>query len=1243
MQLFYFLDIKDEKNMRKMKTMDGNAAAAYISYAFTELAAIYPITPSSTMAELVDQWSAEGKKNIFGQPVKVVEMQSEAGAAGVVHGSLKTGALTTTYTASQGLLLMIPNMYKIAGELLPSVFHVASRALTTNALNIFGDQGDVMAARQTGFAMLSESSVQEVMDLAPVAHLASIEASVPFMNFFDGFRTSHEIQKVAVLDYEELAPLVNQEKLAEFRRRSMNPNHPSVSGMNQNPDIHFQQRETINPYYEKLPGIVQKYMTEINRLRGTNYDLVTYYGAEDAEEVIVTMGSVAQTIEQTVDYLQEQGRKVGFLNVHLYRPFPVETFLEKIPQSVKAIAVLDRTKEPGAGGEPLLLDVQSAMYETDIRPTIIGGRYGLGSKDVLPNQIVAVFDELMKERSAMKKRFTIGIDDDLTYTSLEVGKPLDLTNPKTYQAKFWGFGSDGTVGANKSAIKIIGNHTDKYAQGFFYYDSKKSGGLTVSHLRFGETPIRSTYLIEHSDFVACHTAAYLHTYDLVKGLKKGGTFLLNTIWNDEQLARFLPNQLKRYLAENEIQFNTINAVKLASEVGLGGRINTAMETAFFKLAQIMPFEQVLPILKEEALKSYGHKSMKVVEKNIQAIDKTVELLHQVPVPAEWRTLEVQPRKHSENVSDFVHEIVEPINRQEGNALSVATLAKNGMTDGRMPLGTAAVEKRGVALEVPEWISDRCTMCNECAFVCPHAAIRPFLADEEEMTEAPEGFIVRDLRGADGLKYRIQVSVKDCTGCGLCVEACPAKGKALVMRPYEEEKEQAMNWAFAMTLRQKENPAKPNTVLGSQFNKPLLEFSGACSGCGETPYVKLLTQMFGDRMLIANATGCSSIWGAAAGVTPYTTNEQGQGPAWSNSLLEDNAEFGYGMLLATQARRERLASKMTKAFSVASDSLRLLMEDWIAHLSESEGTQQRAAKLRAALLEEKTNQPLLEAIYDDQDLFVKPSQWMIGGDGWAYDIGYGGIDHVLASGADVNMLVLDNEVYSNTGGQTSKATPASAIAKFAASGKYASKKDLGMMAMTYENVYVAQIASGANQMQTIKAFEEAEKFPGPSIIIAYTPCITHGLAGGMSQTLKEAKDAVHSGYWSLYRYNPLLREKGKEPMTLDFKKPDFSLMKEFMRQQVRFASLESSQPDTAELLFNKTINDAKRRFYNYARLAGQEEKIRAKLEKQSEPEINTPENEKPRVKKERVVDPEAEARRAARRAERAAKRKQRGQD
>lgn len=1223
--------------MRKMKTMDGNAAAAYISYAFTELAAIYPITPSSTMAELVDQWSAEGKQNIFGQPVKIVEMQSEAGAAGVVHGSLKTGALTTTYTASQGLLLMIPNMYKIAGELLPSVFHVASRALTTNALNIFGDQGDVMAARQTGFAMLSESSVQEVMDLAPVAHLASIESSLPFMNFFDGFRTSHEIQKIEVLEYEELAPLINQEKLAEFRSRSMNPNHPSVSGTNQNPDIHFQQRETINPYYENVPKIVKKYMDEINKLRGTAYDLVTYYGAEDAEEIIVTMGSVAQTIEQTVDYLNKQGRKVGFLNIHLYRPFPIETFLEKMPKTVKSIAVLDRTKELGAGGEPLLLDVQSAMYEATIRPTIIGGRYGLGSKDVLPNQIVAVYRELKKEPSAMKKRFTIGITDDVTYLSLDSGESLDLTNPKTYQAKFWGFGSDGTVGANKSAIKIIGDHTDKYAQGFFYYDSKKSGGLTVSHLRFGETPIRSTYLIEHADFVACHTAAYLHTYDLVKGLKKGGTFLLNTIWNDQQLDRHLPSKLKRYLAENEIQFYTINAVKLASEVGLGGRINTAMETAFFKLADIIPFEEVLPILKEEAFKSYARKSMSIVDKNVQAIDKTVELLHKVDVPDSWKTVEVKPKARKANVTNYVHEIVEPINRQDGNDLSVATLVNNGMTDGRMPLGTTAVEKRGIALEVPEWISDHCTMCNECAFVCPHAAIRPFLADGEEMDEAPAGFITREMRGADGLMYRIQVSVEDCTGCGLCVEACPAKEKALVMKPYEEEKEQAVNWAFAMTLRQKENPAKSNTVLGTQFNKPLLEFSGACSGCGETPYVKLLTQMFGDRMMIANATGCSSIWGGAAPVAPYTTNDQGQGPAWSNSLLEDNAEFGYGMLLASQTRREHLAIKMSEAMTVASESLRSLMIDWIDHMHVSEGTQQRAAKLKAALLEEKAGQPLLEAVYEENDLFVKNSQWMIGGDGWAYDIGYGGIDHVLASGADINMLVLDNEVYSNTGGQTSKATPASAIAKFSASGKYVSKKDLGMMAMTYENVYVAQIASGANQMQTIKAFEEAEKFPGPSIIIAYTPCITHGLAGGMSQTLKEAKEAVNSGYWSLYRYNPALRDAGKEPMTLDFKKPDFGQMKDFMRKQVRFSALEATQPEYAGKLFDKTVSDAQRRFYNYARMSGQEEKIRAKLEKNSASETEVVSAKEPRVKRERTVDPEAEARRAAKRAERAAKR------
>lgn len=1226
--------------MRKRKTMDGNTAAAYISYAFTELAAIYPITPSSTMAELVDQWSAQGKHNLFGQPVKVVEMQSEAGAAGVVHGSLKTGALTTTYTASQGLLLMVPNMYKIAGEMLPGVFHVASRAVTTNALNIFGDHTDVMATRQTGFAMLAESSVQEVMDIAPVAHLAAIEANIPFLNFFDGFRTSHEIQKIEVLDYEELAQLVNHEKLTAFRQKAMNPNHPTTSGTNQNPDIHFQQRETINQHYQTLPEIVRFYMKKINALRGTNYDLVDYYGASDAEEVIVSMGSSTQTIQQTVDHLCASGHKVGVLSIHLYRPFPLEVFLEKLPATVKSIAVLDRSKEPGANGESLLLDVQSAMYDAAIRPTIIGGRYGLGSKDVTPDQIVAVYDELLKPKASQKKRFTIGITDDVTQLSLPSKGTLDLTDPSTFQAKFWGFGSDGTVGANKSAIKIIGDHTEKYVQGYFHYDSKKSGGLTVSHLRFGDTPIRSTYLIEHADFVACHTPAYLHTYDLLKGLKKGGTFLLNTTWSQEQILKNLPKKMKRYLAENEIRFYTINAMQLAMEVGLGGRINTAMETAFFYLANIIPTEEILPILKEEALKSYRHKSMAIVEKNQAAIDRTIELLQEIPVPSKWATIEV-PERTSTATTQFVREIVEPINRQEGNQLSVGTLVRNQMTEGVIPVGTTAVEKRGIAVEVPEWLSDRCTMCNECAFVCPHAAIRPFLADEDELTEAPEGFIVREMRGVNGQKYRIQVSVEDCTGCGLCVEACPAKGKALTMRPYEEQKEQALNWAFAMTLRQKENPAKPGTVLGSQFNKPLLEFSGACAGCGETPYVKLLTQMFGDRMMIANATGCSSIWGGTSPVSPYTTNHLGQGPAWSNSLFEDNAEYGYGMFLANQTRREKLAAQLQSLKANVSEELQALIDDWDLHREESAGTQQRAAKLIAALEAEAATTPQLNKILQEKDLFVKPSQWMIGGDGWAYDIGFGGIDHVLASGADVNILVLDNEVYSNTGGQVSKATPTSAIAKFAASGKFVSKKDLGMMAMTYGHVYVAQIASGANQMQTIKAFEEAERFPGPSIIIAYTPCITHGLAGGMRQSLKEAQEAVASGYWSLYRYNPLLAEKGKQPMTLDFKKPAFDQMPAFMQTQVRFASLQSANPNAAQALFEKTVSDAKTRFYNYARLAGQEEKIRAKLEKK----VSTDAEQPTAVKTERVrrekqpLSEEQLAERAARRAARAKRRQQ----
>ena len=1016
----------------------------------------------------------------------------------------------------------------------------------------------------------------------------------------------------------------------------MNPNHPTISGTNQNPDVHFQQRETVNRYYDELPAIVQKYMFEINKLRGTNYDLVTYYGAEDAEEVIVAMGSVAQTIEQTVDYLNANGRKVGFLNIHLYRPFPTENFLDKLPDTVKSIAVLDRSKEPGADGEPLLLDVQGVMYEADVRPKIIGGRFGLGSKDVTPDQIIAVYDELTKNKKEAKKRFTIGIVDDVTNMSLETKGILDLTNPKTFQAKFWGFGSDGTVGANKSAIKIIGDHTDKYAQGYFSYDSKKSGGLTVSHLRFGDTPIRSTYLVESADFIACHTPAYIHTYDLLKGLKPGGVFLMNTMWNDAQIDRLLPAKMKRYIAENDIKFYTINAAKLAMDVGLGSRINTVMQTAFFRLTGIIPFEEVLDILKAEADKSYRRKSLEIVEKNIAAINQTVELLHQVQVPETWAKVEIPKKIRQTPVTQYVEQIVEPINSQQGNSLTVNDLVINGMTDGTIPTGTAKFEKRGVALEVPHWISDRCTMCNECSFVCPHAAIRPFLADEEEMEAAPEGYIVREMRGADGQKYRIQVSVEDCTGCGLCVEACPAKGKALVMKPYEEEKEQAINWAFSMTLKQKANPAKTNSVLGSQFNQPLLEFSGACAGCGETPYVKLMTQMFGDRMMIANATGCSSIWGAAAPVSPYTTNEKGQGPAWSNSLFEDNAEYGYGMFLANQTRRKELADKINDVLDYVSDDLRELLEDWMDHMFESEGTQQRATKLAAALEVADLSDPKLADIYDNRDLFVKTSQWMFGGDGWAYDIGFGGIDHILASGADVNILVMDNEVYSNTGGQTSKATPASAIAKFSAGGKYQSKKDLGMMAMTYGNVYVAQIASGANQMQTIKALEEAEKFPGPSLVIAYTPCINHGLRGGMSKTLQEAKDAVNSGYWSLYRYNPLQREKGKNPMTLDYKKPNFDEMIGFMKQQTRFSALERIQPEDAQRLYQKTVNDAQTRFYNYARLAGQEEKIRAKLA--GTKLENTDEAVNVKLKRERKVDPEAEARRAARRAARAEKRK-----
>lgn len=1185
--------------MTKKKTMDGNTAAAYISYAFTEVASIYPITPSSPMAEQVDEWSVQGRKNIFGSPVKVVELQSEAGASGTVHGSLKTGTFTSTYTSSQGLLLMIPNMYKIAGELLPTVFNVAARAVSSNALCIFGDHSDVMAVRPTGFVMLAEESVQEVMDLSAVAHLATVEASLPFVNFFDGFRTSHEIQKIDVIDYDDLKQLLNDDAVAAFRKRGISPNHPTVTGSSQSPELFFQQREAINKYYEKVPEIVGYYMEQINKLRGTHYDLVNYYGAPDATRLIVAIGSVTSVVEQAIDYLAEQGDKVGLLSIHLYRPFPTSKLLEKLPETVEKIAVLDRTKEPGASGEPLLLDVQSALYESERHPQIIGGRYGLGSKDVTPSDILAVYAHL--DSAQPKKRFTIGINDDVTHLSLPSLPSLDLTPQGTFQAKFWGFGSDGTVGANKASIKLIGDHTDLNVQGYFSYDSKKSGGLTISHLRFGDQPIKSAYLVEHADFIACHASSYLRSYDLLKGLKPGGTFLLNTIWDDQQLERHLPERMKAYLAKNKIRFYTINAIGLAGTIGLGRRINTIMQTSFFKLTDIVPFNDAIEWLRQSALKTYGRKSMAIAQLNVDAINQTVDLLHEVVVPEQWAHAVEEKNsvaaRSEKRQSSFVMNILNPMNRQKGDEIKVSTLLKESMADGTLPLGTSAYEKRNVALQVPEWNAAFCINCNQCAFVCPHAAIRPFLTDTEEMEEAPEGYIVRSMRGADGLNYRIQVSVADCTGCGLCVEACPKAGKALAMRPADSQQEQAVNWAFAMTLKAKTNPVKKATIQGSQFEQPLLEFSGACSGCGETPYIKLLTQLFGDRMIIANATGCSSIWGASSPIVPYTKNQKGHGPAWSNSLFEDNAEYGLGMKLARDTRRTRLAGRIQEAVECAdiSESLKEIMNEWREQMNTSEDTRVRAEQLELGLLQEKEHLPLLEEIYQERDLFIKTSQWIIGGDGWAYDIDFGGLDHVIASGADVNILIADNEVYANTGGQSSKGTPAAAIAQFAAGGKRTAKKDLGMMAINYGNVYVAQIASGANKMQTIKALTEAENHPGPSIVIAYTPCISHGLRGGLTHALTEAAEAVKSGYWSLYRYDPEREEKGQPPMQLDFKRPQFDQLTDFMMTQTRFSALKKINPEIAEHLFDKTKKDAEKRFFNYARLTGQEEKIKESLE------------------------------------------------
>lgn len=1164
----------------KMKTMDGNAAAAWIAYAFSDVAAIYPITPSTPMAENVDEWAAGGKKNLFGQPVKLIEMQSESGAAGAVHGALQAGALTSTYTASQGLLLMIPNLYKIAGELLPGVFHVSARALATHALNIFGDHQDVMAVRQTGCAMLAENSVQEVMDLAAVAHLAAIKGRVPFINFFDGFRTSHEIQKIEVLEYEQLAPLLDRDAINQFRRSALNPDHPVVRGTAQNPDIYFQGREAANPYYLALPDLVENLMGEINQITGRDYHLFNYYGAPDAREVVIAMGSVCETLQETVDYLNQQGEKTGVLSVHLFRPFSVSHFLDALPATVERIAVLDRTKEPGAPCEPLCLDVRNAFYHREQRPLIIGGRYGLGGKDVVPAHLVAVFDNL--RRSVPQDNFTIGIQDDMTGLSLLLPEQAPrLASPDTTACKFWGMGSDGTVGANKSAIKIIGDHTSLYAQAYFSYDSKKSGGITVSHLRFGKRPITSPYLIQEADFVACSQQSYVAQYDLLEGIKPGGTLLLNCTWSAEELETHLPDGMKYALAQRQIQFYTLNAVDIARQLGLGGRFNMIMQAAFFKLAGIMSPDAAADYLKTAVEKSYGKKGPKVVSMNHAAIDQGMTAITPITVPAHWAHLNPAPTTDTA-LPDFIRDIVLPMNRQQGDQLPVS--AFQGREDGAFPSGTSAWEKRGIALSVPVWLAEGCTQCNQCAFICPHAAVRPLLLSGDEQLTLPDSVITRPATGAPGLHYHLAVSPLDCSGCGNCVDICPSKGKALQMAPLTLPNAQADIWSRLMELPLKPHPFKKSTVKGSQFETPLLEFSGACAGCGETPYARLITQLFGDRMMIANATGCSSIWGASAPSTPYTTNHKGHGPAWANSLFEDNAEFGLGMQLGSHAIREQVACDIREATALPlSAPLQSALTRWLETKEQGEGSRTVSEQVVHCLEQEAHTHPLLARIYENRDYLARRSQWIFGGDGWAYDIGFGGLDHVLASGEDINILVFDTEVYSNTGGQSSKSTPVAAIAKFASDGKRTRKKDLGMMAINYGNVYVAQVAMGADKAQTLRAIMEAEAWPGPSLIIAYAACINHGLKAGMGCSQREAKKAVDAGYWHLWRYDPSRADTGKNPFLLDSEEPEGDF-RDFLMGEVRYAALASQYPEQAGMLFDKTHQDARERFARYQQLS-----------------------------------------------------------
>ena len=1185
--------------MAKTMTIDGNTAASHVAYAFSDVAAIYPITPSSPMAEVADDWAANGRKNLFGQEVRIAEMQSEGGAAGAVHGSLKAGALTTTFTASQGLLLMIPNMYKISGELLPGVFHVSARALAAHALSIFGDHSDVMSCRQTGFAMLASASVQEVMDLALVSHLSAIKGSVPFLHFFDGFRTSHEVQKIELIDYEDMDKLLDRDAVAAFRARALNPEHPHQGGTAQNPDIYFQGREAANKYYNAIPGIVQHYMDEVGKITGRHYHLFDYVGAADAENVIVVMGSGADVCEETINYLNAQGQKLGLLKVRLYRPFAAEKFVEALPKSCKRIAVLDRTKEPGSLGEPLYQDVINALVEagrSDIK--VVGGRYGLGSKEFTPSMVNAVYENLAGE---LKNHFTVGIEDDVTHLSLKVTKQVNAAPEGTIACKFFGLGSDGTVGANKNSIKIIGDHTKLYAQGYFAYDSKKSGGFTVSHLRFGKTPIQSPYLIDAADFAACHNPSYVTRYAVAEGIKEGGTFLLNSPWTLAEMEKELPAHMKNAIAKNHLKFYNINAIKLAREVGMGGRINTIMQSAFFKLANMIPAEEALEYMKAAAKKSYGKKGDEVVQKNYAAIEAGMNAIEEIKYPESWATTTEGATPIHVTDDPYFTDFIHPILAQEGDKLPVSALS----ADGTVPTGTTKYEKRGIAVDVPAWIPENCIQCNQCSLVCPHATIRPYLVSAEEKAAAPESFVTKKATGFEGYEFRMQISPLDCTGCGNCVDVCPAKEKALKMIPMTESaKTEEKNWEYALTLSKKDVKLNTKTVKGSQFLQPLFEFSGACAGCGETPYVKLLTQLYGDRMVIANATGCSSIYGGSAPTCPYTVNEKGQGPAWANSLFEDNAEFGFGMNLATKQRREKLADIVKALIAVdwCDADIKAAGAEWLEKMNDAEGSRLAGEKLlkaceegidvdltgteyEAAWLANGKKCPcdactLAREVIANKDLLTKQSVWIFGGDGWAYDIGYGGLDHVLAQDEDVNVLVVDTEVYSNTGGQASKATPTGPVAKFAAAGKRTKKKDLGLMAMSYGYVYVAKVCMGANPAQLMKAVTEAEAYKGPSLIIAYAPCINHGINMGHSQL--EAKKAVEAGYWPLYRYNPDLAAEGKNPFSLDSKDPKASFQ-DFIMGEVRYASLKKQFPEVADKLFARAEKEAEDKIDYYKKL------------------------------------------------------------